>query len=230
MSRRRSPASAARLAVPLELACVPCSAPGIDFLDERSLHEGHARLDSHRVRFQSPDGHLRGEHQRDVVRRPDAVAVLPIDMVSDECVLIAQPRVPVAISAEPDFLLECPGGFVRPREPIEAAVHREAREEAGLKLSSPIPVGVFYPAPGLLCERVHVFLAIVISQQHRKCYGVASRGEAVSVRRFRHSVLFDMVHQGRIRDLRTMVAVQQFMIGYSAFSERLLASAPLAED
>jgi ADP-ribose pyrophosphatase len=91
--------------------------------------------------------------RRDVVLHPGAVAVLPL--VDDGHVCLLRNRRP----AVGEVLWEIPAGTLEPGEPVEAAAARELAEETGYRAGSWRKLGAFYPSPGVLSERTHLFVA-----------------------------------------------------------------------
>jgi ADP-ribose pyrophosphatase len=91
--------------------------------------------------------------QRDVVLHPGAVAVLAL--VDDGHVCMLRNRRP-AVGAT---LLEIPAGTLEAGEAPEAAAVRELEEETGYRAARWRKLTEFYPSPGVLSERTHLFLA-----------------------------------------------------------------------
>jgi ADP-ribose pyrophosphatase len=94
-----------------------------------------------------------GEHEREIVEHPGAVAVVAVD---DEgyVTLVRQLREPAR-----KRLLELPAGTAEPgEEPLETA-RRELREECGLRGGEWRELATFWTTPGFCRERMHVFAA-----------------------------------------------------------------------
>lgn len=96
------------------------------------------------------DGHV---IHRDVVLHPGAVAILPL-VDSDHVCLLRNQRPVVG-----QTLWEIPAGTLEPGEPLEQAAHRELAEETGYRAGRLRKVCEFYPSPGVLSERTHLFVA-----------------------------------------------------------------------
>lgn len=91
--------------------------------------------------------------RRDVVIHPGAVAILPLVDEEHVCLLRNQRPIPG------ELLWEVPAGTLEPGEPIEQAAVRELAEETGYQARSWRKLAEFYPSPGVLSERTHLFLA-----------------------------------------------------------------------
>lgn len=90
---------------------------------------------------------------RDVVLHPGAVAILPIVDAGRVCLL--RNHRPVVGTT----LWEVPAGTLEPEEPPEVAAIRELEEETGYTAAMWRKLGQFYPSPGVLSERIHLYVA-----------------------------------------------------------------------
>lgn len=94
-----------------------------------------------------------GEHEREIVEHPGAVAVVAVDR--DGCVtLVRQLREPARKE-----LLELPAGTLEPGESRLQAARRELAEEAGLTGGEWREAASFYTTPGFCRERMTLFFA-----------------------------------------------------------------------
>jgi ADP-ribose pyrophosphatase len=94
-----------------------------------------------------------GEHEREIVEHPGAVAIVAVD--EEGCVtLVRQLREPAR-----QRLLELPAGTAEPGEDPLATGQRELREECGLSGGSWSELAVFWTTPGFCRERMHLFAA-----------------------------------------------------------------------
>ena len=100
----------------------------------------------------------KGWHVYQIVRHPGGVGVLPLH--DDGTVtLIRQLRPAVGRK-----LLEIPAGRLNPGEDPADCGRRELTEETGLSAGSILPMGFFYPSPGVFDEVLHLFLGTDLSQ------------------------------------------------------------------
>jgi ADP-ribose pyrophosphatase len=94
-----------------------------------------------------------GEHEREIVEHPGAVAIVAIDR-DGMLTLVRQRR--EAVRTE---LLELPAGTLEEGEaPLDCA-RRELEEETGLTGGTWREVTAFYTTPGFCRERMHLFFA-----------------------------------------------------------------------
>lgn len=90
---------------------------------------------------------------RDIVLHPGAVAILPV--VDDRHVCLLRNRRPIV----GETLWEVPAGTLEPGEPPESAAVRELAEETGYHAARWRKLAEFFPSPGVISERTHLFVA-----------------------------------------------------------------------
>jgi ADP-ribose pyrophosphatase len=131
-----------------------------------------------RVRFIFPgsDG-APVTHLREVLRVGGVAAVLPVDPERDRVVLIEQFRYPAHLATGRGELVEIVAGMIEPGEEPAHAARRECVEEIGVAPSCLIPLFPFMPAPGLVEELAHLFLAIVDSSGVPERAGASTEAE-----------------------------------------------------
>lgn len=155
------------------------------------------RFSVHRTRFRSTSGE---EFDRDVVRHPGAVAVVPLHD-DGSVTLVRQFR--AALEAD---LWELPAGLRDVEgEPDEGTARRELVEEAGLHASHLEHLVTFHNSPGFCSESVAVFLATSLTEVPDDRQG--HEEEAMLVERFAFADAMAMVHDGRITDAKTIIGL-----------------------
>lgn len=123
-------------------------------LSSQSKHRGRVvDVCSDRLRFANGL-----EYEVDMIRHPGAAAVVAIDDKRRVC-LVRQYRHGIE-----DFLWEIPAGKLDAGEPPATAAVRELAEETGVTAQHWEPLGVYLPAPGLMTERVYLYLALRIEK------------------------------------------------------------------
>jgi ADP-ribose pyrophosphatase len=103
-----------------------------------------------RVQERDKDGKVR---PREIVRHSGAVTVLPIVDEHHVC-LIRSWRVAVE-----ETLIEIPAGTLEPGEDPAECARRELIEETGFRAGRVEFVQAFYLSPGILDEKMHLFMA-----------------------------------------------------------------------
>lgn len=120
--------------------------------DEDSVVFSEGRVTVVRSR---PSGEFQHIEPRCYIRHPGAVAILPV--LSDDplsLVLIENYR-----HTTGGRMLEIPAGTLDRSETLEAAAGRELYEESGYTAGKLQRLITFMPSPGMLDERMHLFLA-----------------------------------------------------------------------
>lgn len=97
-----------------------------------------------------PNGH---RALLEVVHHPGGAAAVAIDAQQRVC-LLRQYRY-----VADGWLWELPAGKLEPHEPPLLTAQRELTEEAGVRATHWHSLGVCLPSPGVLGERLHLFLA-----------------------------------------------------------------------
>lgn len=118
-------------------------------VEERTLLEA-ARFRVDRLSQKFSDGRL---VERDVIKHPGAVVILPL-LDDGRICLIRNYRLAVG-----QWLLELPAGTLEPGEQPQTTAERELIEETGYRATTVTPLCEFFMSPGILHERMHAFVA-----------------------------------------------------------------------
>ncbi|MBK9975639.1 MAG: NUDIX hydrolase [Planctomycetes bacterium] len=102
------------------------------------------------VTLQTPEGK---DVRRDVIEHPGAACIVPM-LDKDTVLLIEQWRIGAKKS-----LWEIPAGTLDPGEDPLACAARELKEETGYTAGKLEHLFTMYPSPGILDEKMHIFLA-----------------------------------------------------------------------
>lgn len=92
-------------------------------------------------------------HHRQVIRHAGAVTVVPL-LADQRVCLIRNYRVAVDRT-----LIELPAGMLEPPEDPQVTAARELEEETGYRAGQLTPLPAFFLSPGILDERMHLYLA-----------------------------------------------------------------------
>jgi ADP-ribose pyrophosphatase len=150
------------------------------------------------ARFRAPDG---TEFERDIVRHPGAVAVVPLH-TDGTVTLVRQFRA----SLEQD-LLELPAGLrdvVGEDDATTAA--RELVEEAGLAAGRLERLLEFHNSPGFCDESVAIYLATDLTEVAHDRQGIEE--QVMTLERVPLADALAMVDDGRITDAKTIIGLQ----------------------
>ena len=150
------------------------------------------------VEVAAADGTL---HRREIVRHPGSVAILP--MVDDgHLCLIRNFR-----ASAGRMLVEIPAGTLEPGEDPQAAAHRELAEETGYRAVRMDPLLACYLSPGILDERMHLFIATDLTS------GPAARepGEQIENLVTTWDQALRLIEEGEIQDAKTIVGIMAYV-------------------
>jgi ADP-ribose pyrophosphatase len=177
-------------------------------LGETELHRGPV-VSMYNLRIQTPDG---SEIDRQVVRHPGAVAVVPLLADGETVVLVRQYR--AALDTQ---LLEVPAGKLDVQnENLTVAAQRELVEEIGQRAGRFELLAHFLNSPGFTDERSWVFLARDLTETEDNRQGPEE--EAMTIEHVRLDELDDLMASGELIDAKSL-------IGLLVARERLRAEA-----
>jgi ADP-ribose pyrophosphatase len=135
--------------------------------------------------------------ERDLVLHPGAVVILPL-VDPDHVCLLRNRRFVVG-----EELWEVPAGTLEPGEPPEQTAVRELAEETGYRAGRWRKLLEFYSSPGILSERMHLFLAQDLTPGPAR----PEAGEELRPEVIPWEQALAWARDGTIRDAKTLVAL-----------------------
>lgn len=178
-------------------------------IKERSrAYDGFLKIDVVKFDHKKFNGERSNELSREVVVRNEAIAGLFYHTEEQKYWFVEQIRIPTLTEENPNGLLvECMAGMVDEGETTEEALIREAKEEIGYSLKNVKYLSTFYSTPGGCNEKVALFYA-ELDQQISAGGGNLSEGEDIRVVKYSYDELEALYHSDKIRDAKTLIAVQ----------------------
>ena len=139
----------------------------------------------------------KGWHTYQIVRHPGGVGVLPLHD-DGTITLIRQLRPAVGAT-----LREIPAGRLQAGEDPAECGAREMAEETGLSARELVPLGCFYPSPGVFDEVIHLYLGTGLSQGKSQ----PEHYEEIATERMPIGEALRLAATGEIRDGKTIAAL-----------------------
>lgn len=151
---------------------------------------------------------------REVHDHVQAAAILLYDEKRESVVLVRQFRPAAFVNGDENFMLEVPAGLLDDDSPADA-IRREAMEESGYQVNSVQHLFDVYASPGILTEKVSLFVAkIDIDVKAGEGGGLDEEGEDLEVLIYPLSEAFDMISSGKITDAKTVILLQWAMMNF----------------
>jgi nudix-type nucleoside diphosphatase (YffH/AdpP family) len=150
--------------------------------------------------------------RREVVEHGRAAAVLAYDPERCTAMLVRQLRVPVYLVSGEQVLLEAIAGMIDGGD-APATARREALEEAGLQLGELEQIAEVWPSPGMLTERISLFLAPYSARDRIAAGGgLAEEHEEIEVVEMPLAELASLTDRGQLMDMKTLALVQSLRV------------------
>jgi len=106
-------------------------------------------------------------------------------------------------------LIELPAGTCEPDEPAAETARRELAEETGYRAARIEKIAEFFMSPGILDERMHLYLATGLTPGQQALEG----GEQITLCVTPWDETLRLIREGEIRDAKTLVG----LLHYAAF-------------
>ena len=136
---------------------------------------------------------------REVIDHPGSVVIIPLlNKKNNEIILIKQFR--YAINKN---IFELPAGTLKKNETPYACAKRELEEETGYKAKKIKKITEFYPSPGIMTEKMHLFVAYDLSQTTQK----PDIDEKIKVVKLKLKDALKMIFKGKIKDAKTIAGL-----------------------
>lgn len=143
--------------------------------------------------------------------KSDGVAVLLYNPETKKVVLSKQFRIPVYVAGVSEgYSIEVCGGSVDEGESPENCVIREAEEELGYRVSNLKFISTVFLSPGIVRERVHLFIGQYLDSDKidNSGGGLEVEGEEIEVLEMPFEEASKMIDSNEIIDARTIMLLQ----------------------
>ncbi len=175
------------------------SLPAFRHLGDRLVHQGYIWQVAVGT-FEGPDGE---RFERDVVRSPGAVGVVPVFFDGDMPVVVFVRQYRAALDR---YVLEIPAGMRDvPDEPPEVTAGRELIEEVGLSSARLEHLTRYYTSAGMTDSVLHLYLATELESVGREMHGPEETH--MEVLQLPLAEATEMVVRGEIDDAKTVIGL-----------------------
>ncbi|WP_299646297.1 NUDIX domain-containing protein [uncultured Jannaschia sp.] len=180
-------------------------------VSQEVLSDNWGTLTKHTFDYVRGDGTV--ERQvREVYDRGHAVACLLHDPAADTFLLTRQFRLPMQVAGLDPFLIEVPAGLLEGADPT-ARMRSELMEETGYEVGALDHVADLVMSPGSVTESLACFLGRYTREERvGQGGGLAGEGEDIEVLHLPVTEAAAMVERGEIRDAKTVVLIQTFLL------------------
>ena len=189
-------------------------------VQQETMYQGYVQIDRYRLRhtlFSGGDGPIL---TREIVRRGDVAAVIPVDPERDQVILIEQFRPGAMAAGWNAWLVECVAGIIEPGENAADVARREAAEEAGCDITELIPAARFLTTPGVSTETVELFCGRTDADGVGGIHGLDHEGEDIRAIALPLDEAIELLARGKIVNAITLVAMQWLSLHYADVKAR----------
>jgi len=179
----------------------------VEIIEKKKLYRGHLTVDEFIVQHKLFNGGTTGPISREVVKRANAVGVLPYDPIRDEIVVIRQFRAGVMVARHNPWLVESVAGLVEENETAEDVAKRECVEEAGCKIIELHHICDFFSSPGMLSEYVTMYCGITDTTNAAGIHGLEDEDEDIEASVLSWSQLVQDIEDKKCLDPKIMLGV-----------------------
>lgn len=135
------------------------------------------------------------EIKRAIIRHQGSSVIMPVDK-KGRVLLVRQYRLPAK-----SYLWELSAGRMDPGETPLQAAKRELKEETGYKAKKWTRLASYWPSPGFLEEKMHVFMAEDLSEGEQ----TPMEDERIETRWFTKKQLNQLIADRKVEDGKTLI-------------------------
>jgi len=190
----------------------------VDLIKEEIAFDEFFKIFKADLRFEKFDGTLSERVTRYSFEKNDAIAALVYHREKDAYILVRQFRYPPFHHETDPWLCEIVAGGKEEKESEEDAAKREVEEETGYKVLRLEKICKCYVSPGLMSERVTIFLAEVDdSSRINDGGGVAGEDEDIELVWIPRKEANKWMNAQQVGDAKTIISLQWHLMKQSAF-------------
>lgn len=194
----------------------------VEIIERKTVYKAFTQVDVIRLKHRMFAGGMSPVIQRELVVKPEAVAVLIYDPVLDVVLLIEQFRVGAIAESNP-WQLEVVAGLVDvAHESLEAVAHREVQEEAGVTLTRLEKIASFFLSQGGSNERFTLFVgqADLSGIKTGSLHGLPEEGEDIRVSVIAVQTALDYLKSDALFNAPLLIALQWMGLNHKNLQTR----------
>ena len=181
----------------------------LNILSEETPFDEFFHIHKSRLRFEHFDGTMSPEVTRYSFEKSDAIAVLVYHTTRDAYILVRQFRYPLVHHGIDPWMTEIVAGGITSGEDEETAAYREVAEEIGFAPVRLEKIKRVYVSPGVLNERVTIFMAEVDdSSKINEGGGLKDEDEDIELIWIPRKEAMQWILDQYIGDAKTIIALQ----------------------
>ena len=171
------------------------------------IYQGFFTYSKQYFRHRRFNGGWSGVFEREMLIKQEAAGAIVYDPVHDLIGLVEQFRAGAMESEFGPWCLELVAGITEPGEAIEALVHREISEEAGVCNARLIPITQYYSTPGATNEKIHLFCALADLSSAGGVHGLEEEHEDILFSVHPAEEVFAAMLNSRMNNAATLIAL-----------------------
>lgn len=181
----------------------------LDLINEEIVYEEFFKVYEAQLRFEQFNGSMSNEVTRYSFYKSDAVAVLVYHTTKDAYILVRQFRYPPVHHNVDPWLIEIVAGGIEKGEEPENSAAREVKEEIGYYPLRMEKITTCYVSPGMMSERVTIFLAEVNDDNKiSKGGGAKAEDEDIEMVWIPRADALNWLTSQTVGDAKTIIALQ----------------------
>ena len=169
-------------------------------------------LNKYTYDYQKEDGSWETQ-QREAYDRGNGAAILLYNPEKSTVILTRQFRMPTYVNRNTTgMMIEVCAGLLDDQDAV-SCIKKEVEEETGFRVEQVEKVFESYMSPGSVTEILHLFIATYdASMKIGKGGGAEDETENIEVLEFPMAEAIQMIHQGKIKDAKTIMLLQYAQI------------------
>ncbi len=176
----------------------------VQILKSEIKYKGFIKVEEMTLKHRLHQGGWTSTIQREFIDRGDAVAVLAVDLATQQVVLTRQFRVGAIHSSNP-WLLDVIAGMIEENETAQQVAVRESQEEVGGEVELIHKIGCYFGSAGACSEQTTIYLGLIDSKTVPEYSGNPHETEDIEVVKISIDELFNLLKQGEIHSASLLI-------------------------